>query len=79
MAHAGHGLVGDPVYGGKRKLPLKSLSTSAVQAVQAFPRQALHAAVLGLQHPISGKTVTFEAPLPTDMSSLLNKLRNPLS
>lgn len=79
MAHAGHGLVGDPVYGGKRKLPLKSLSTSAVQAVQAFPRQALHAAVLGFQHPISGKTVTFEAPLPTDMSSLLNKLRNPLS
>ena len=79
MAHAGHGLVGDPVYGGKRKLPVKSLSPQAMLAVKGFPRQALHAAVLGFQHPISGETVTFEAPLPADISHLLTELRKRLS
>ena len=75
MAHAGHGLIGDPTYGGKRKLPVKALSEKALVAVQAFPRQALHAAVLGFTHPVSGETVRFEAPLPQDMQDLLEALR----
>ncbi|MDE4097749.1 MULTISPECIES: RluA family pseudouridine synthase [Rhodobacterales] len=75
MAHAGHGLIGDPTYGGKRKLPVKALSEKALAAVQAFPRQALHAAVLGFTHPVSGETVRFEAPLPQDMQDLLEALR----
>ena len=79
MAHAGHGLIGDPTYGGKRKLPLKALSETAIGAVQAFPRQALHAAVLGFSHPVSGEEMRFEAPLPQDMQDLLDALRAPKS
>ena len=47
LAHVGHGLVGDPVYGGKRRLRQKSMSDDAITAVQHFPRQALHAQMLG--------------------------------
>ena len=78
MAHAGHGLIGDPVYGGRRKLPVKSVSDAARAAVDAFPRQALHAAVLGFEHPITKDQVRFEAPLPGDMEALLAALRTPL-
>ena len=74
MAHAGHGLVGDPVYGGKRKLPLKAVSPAAAAAVQGFPRQALHAAVLGFVHPVTGARVRFEAPLPADINNVLEAL-----
>ena len=75
MAHAGHGLIGDPVYGGKRKLPARALSADAIAAVQAFDRQALHAATLGFEHPVSGETLRFEAPLPQDMRRLIDRLR----
>lgn len=71
MAHAGHGLVGDPTYGGKRKLARTALPEALAQAVKDFPRQALHAAVLGFVHPISGEDIKFEAPLPADMADLL--------
>lgn len=74
MAHAGHGLVGDPTYGGKRKLPKNALSEAASEAVRGFPRQALHAAVLGFEHPVSGENVRFEAALPPDMAQLLDIL-----
>ena len=79
MAHAGHGLVGDPVYGGRRKLAQKALTEAAAEAVKAFPRQALHATVLGFRHPVTDETVTFEAPIPDDMASLLDKIRVPVS
>jgi 23S rRNA pseudouridine1911/1915/1917 synthase len=75
MAHAGHGLVGDPTYGGRRKLPKAALAETAAEAVRAFDRQALHAAVLGFEHPVSGDMVRFEAPLPQDMADLLDHLR----
>ncbi len=74
LAHAGHGMVGDPVYGGKRKLARASLPEALAEAVKAFPRQALHAAVLGFVHPISGGDIRFEAPLPADMAELLDML-----
>ena len=74
MAHAGHGLVGDPVYGGRRKLARGALSEAAAQAVAAFDRQALHAAVLGFDHPVSGAKMRFEAPLPADFQGLLDAL-----
>ena len=79
MAHAGHGLVGDPVYGGKRKLPARAFSPETAEAVRAFPRQALHAAVLGFEHPVNGDMLRFEAPLPDDMKTLLDGLRVPLT
>mgnify|MGYP000187873119 CR=1 FL=1 len=75
MAHAGHGLVGDPVYGGRRKLPLRALSPAAAEAVAGFPRQALHAADLGFDHPVTGDRISFSAALPTDMAALLDLLR----
>lgn len=75
MAHAGHGLIGDPVYGGRRKLPARVLSESATEALRAFPRQALHAATLGFTHPVSGENLRFESPMPADMADLMTVLR----
>ncbi|QQA41808.1 RluA family pseudouridine synthase [Pelagovum pacificum] len=75
MAHAGHGLIGDPVYGGKRKLPKGALSEAAMMAVGTFPRQALHAATLGFQHPVTGEHMRFAAEMPQDMQELCTTLR----
>ena len=75
MAHAGHGLVGDPTYGGRRKLAKTALPHIAAEAVRTFPRQALHAAVLGFSHPVADHMMRFEAPLPQDMSELLDAVR----
>lgn len=75
MAHAGHGLVGDPVYGGRRKLAEKAIGIAGINVVKDFPRQALHAAVLGFKHPVSGEMVRFEAAIPPDMSHLIDVLR----
>jgi 23S rRNA pseudouridine1911/1915/1917 synthase len=71
LAHAGHALVGDPVYGGRRKLPKGALSPEAVAATVGFARQALHARSLGFVHPVSGARLEFEAPLPQDLDRLL--------
>ncbi|MCR9124618.1 MAG: RluA family pseudouridine synthase [Rhodobacteraceae bacterium] len=78
MAHAGHGLIGDPVYGGRRKMPLRALAPEAIAAAMAFPRQALHAAVLGFVHPVTGADMRFTSPLPDDMQALLAALRAPV-
>ena len=75
MAHVGHGLIGDPVYGGRRKLSDKVLGTAAVEAVARFPRQALHAATLGFVHPVTGADLSFDAEMPGDMTDLLALLR----
>ena len=75
MAHAGHGLIGDQTYGGRRKLAVKALGETAVAAAQGFPRQALHAATLGFTHPMTGEEMRFEAPLPADMVALIAALR----
>lgn len=75
MAHAGLGLIGDPVYGGARRASARALGTEAAGAVAAFPRQALHAASLGFLHPGTGERLRFETPLPPDMAGLLGVLR----
>ena len=75
MAHIGHGLVGDPVYGGRRKVSARALGEAAVAAVAGFGRQALHAAVLGFAHPVTGERMRFEAAMPEDMAGLLAGLR----
>ena len=74
MAHCGHSLIGDPVYGGRRKLSPKAVGEAGVVAVAEFPRQALHAATLGFEHPVSGEFLAFEADLPDDMTGLLRAL-----
>jgi 23S rRNA pseudouridine1911/1915/1917 synthase len=63
MAFLGHPLLGDPVYG------------RTVPGLPDFPRQALHAARLGLIHPVSGASLFWEAPLPEDMQELLHALQ----
>lgn len=68
MTHIGHPLLGDPVYGRSR-----STHASTLKSI-GFARQALHAARLGFIHPVEGKSVTFDSPLPKDMQELFNRL-----
>ena len=77
LTHAGHSLIGDPVYGGRRKLSEKAVGAGGVEAARVFARQALHAASLGFVHPVSGAAMQFEAALPQDMLDLLAALRTP--
>jgi len=70
MAYAGHALVGDPVYGGRRRLP------GGLGA--GFGRQALHAARLGFVHPVTGERLVFEADPPADLIALEAELRGTL-
>jgi len=77
MSHVGHGLIGDPVYGGRRKLSEAALGAAGVAAAAGFPRQALHAATLGFVHPVTGEAMRFAAPLPEDMAQLLTALGGP--
>ncbi|WP_237068704.1 23S rRNA pseudouridine(1911/1915/1917) synthase RluD [Microbulbifer guangxiensis] len=74
MAHIHHPLVGDPLYGGRGRLP-PGASPGLLATLQAFPRQALHAAELSLQHPQTGETLHWSAAMPEDMLNLLTSLR----
>src|SRR5690348_17163149 len=62
LAHIGYPVVGDPVYGGRRRLPAGA-SPALISELESFHRQALHAARLKLAHPVSGKEMEWEAPL----------------
>lgn len=73
MAHRHYPLVGDPLYGGRPRIP-KGASSELIEALRAFPRQALHAVALGLIHPESGEELRFECPLPDDLVGLLDVL-----
>jgi len=74
MTHIKHPIVGDPVYGGRSRLP-KEAGPLLVESLRGFSRQALHAAQLSLLHPITGEWLTWQAPLPSDMTALLSVLR----
>jgi 23S rRNA pseudouridine1911/1915/1917 synthase len=74
FAYRRHALLGDPVYGGRLALP-KGASERLVETLRGFRRQALHAAKIEFEHPITGEQVSFEAPPPTDMLDLLDALR----
>ncbi len=74
MTHVRHPLVGDPVYGGRLRLP-KGTTEELRLALAAFQRQALHARKLTLQHPETGETLSWEVPLPEDMVQLIEALR----
>ena len=67
MASIGFALEGDSVYG----KGVKGLTPTLQGAVAAFNRQALHARRLAFEHPASGKTIEFEAPIPADMETLI--------
>ncbi len=68
MSSIGHPLLGDPVYGS-----VKQKQREMLRAMD-FNRQALHAAILGFNHPISGDPLNFQSPLPSDMQHLLSEL-----
>ena len=75
MAYAGHALIGDPTYGGQRKLSARLMGDKAARVAMAFPRQALHAATLGFVHPVTGAALSFESPIPADLTELTATLR----
>ena len=75
LAHRGNPLVGDYLYGGRRHLPQPWRDTPQAAAVEAFERQALHAAHLGFDHPVTGDTLSFDAPLPPDFEELISVLK----
>jgi 23S rRNA pseudouridine1911/1915/1917 synthase len=67
LTHVGHPLVGDPVYGRPRAAP---------PCARSFPRQALHAATLGFEHPVTGDKLRFESGLPADLARLVGCLQS---
>jgi 23S rRNA pseudouridine1911/1915/1917 synthase len=73
LAHIGFPVVGDPVYGGRRRVPA-GCSPQLAAELRAFTRQALHAARLRLRHPLTSREPQWEAPLPPDMQRLLAAL-----
>jgi len=70
MSYIGHALIGDQTYGGKRAIPKDALPVEAAEALRGFRRQALHAATLGFNHPVSSESLRFEAAMPEDMMGL---------
>lgn len=74
MAHIHYPLVGDPVYGGRSRLPAGA-SARLMETLRTFRRQALHAAALGILHPVTGESADWHSPLPADFSALLDALR----
>lgn len=68
MAHLGHPLIGDPVYGRERK------GFKSILETLGFKRQALHAKRLGFIHPVTEEPLAFDSLLPADMQELLSEL-----
>ena len=73
LAHLGHALIGDPLYGTRGG---RSIARSGYLGAEiaAFPRQALHAGLLGFTHPIEKRHLEFRSPLPADMMGLAQSL-----
>ena len=71
LAARGHTVVGDPLYGGKRRGSAKALPQKAAAALEGWQRQALHAYRLAFKHPLSGEYMEFDSAPPTDMQALL--------
>ena len=73
--HSGTPLLGDPVYGGGFASKANLLAPLQREALSDLGRQALHAAHLSFAHPRTGETLSFDAPLPADMTQLVEALR----
>ena len=69
MSYTGHALLGDQTYSRRRKL-----AGEHTEQVAVFPRQALHAGLLGFRHPLTGRALRFTVPLPLDMQELITLL-----
>jgi 23S rRNA pseudouridine1911/1915/1917 synthase len=75
MAHIGHPLVGDPMYGNGLRLP-RGASQAFIDVLRGFRRQALHAEKLAFEHPVTGEYLEFTSPRPTDLDALIQALRD---
>ena len=71
MAHLGHPLLGDQDYGKHYQTKINTLEPKPKAALEKLQRQALHATLLGFEHPVSGEHLRFEAPLPDDLRVVL--------
>ncbi len=74
LAEIGHPVIGDPLYGSGFRTKALQFSEPERSIVQHLGRQALHAASLGFDHPVSGETLHFDSPLPPDLGSLAEAL-----
>jgi len=75
FAHIGHPLLGDTTYGSGFAASARKLSPEAQAALKALGRQALHATLLGFEHPRTGKKLRFESSLPPELAALRDALR----
>jgi 23S rRNA pseudouridine1911/1915/1917 synthase len=77
LAHIGHPLLGDSTYGRARRPPRAHTpeEQTAYEAAISFPRQALHAGLLGFFHPTRQEKMRFESPWPEDFAALVKALR----
>src|SRR5439155_7080763 len=71
LAAIGDPIIGDRTYGAGFATKADRLPEPARSLVRAFPRQALHAYLLGFDHPVTGKPLRFVSPLPADMQALV--------
>lgn len=74
LAHIGHPVMGDPVYGTGFKSSTRRLPENAAKALENLGRQALHAAELGFEHPVTGRPLHFTSPRPPDIQALYDAL-----
>jgi 23S rRNA pseudouridine1911/1915/1917 synthase len=71
MTEIGHPLIGDQTYGRVRSGRTKGMDPAAAAAATQFPRQALHAWLLGFEHPVTGEHLSFKSALPADLAGLV--------
>ncbi|MFB9135846.1 23S rRNA pseudouridine(1911/1915/1917) synthase RluD [Vibrio olivae] len=74
MSYLQHPLLGDTAYGGRARIP-KGASAELTEMIRQFDRQALHAAMLRFEHPVTGEELEFHAPIPDDMVAMTEALR----
>jgi 23S rRNA pseudouridine1911/1915/1917 synthase len=73
LAHIGHPLIGDPLYGTRAGRAIVRQGNIAAE-IATFVRQALHARLLGFSHPATGERLSFASPVPPDMRALIATL-----
>ena len=81
MAHMGHGVIGDPLYGRALRsgqMP-DAVSRDCLAALRDFARQALHAASLGFDHPVTKEALNFETAMPDDMAGLIKTIEQAIA
>ncbi len=78
MAHIGHAVIGDPLYGKPARASQMpdNLSRACLRQLRSFSRQALHATYLGFAHPVTGEAMNFSAEMPSDMAHLHKVMEN---